>query len=230
MADSGSKGTEGSLGLTAQDIDLWSGRLSAGYGRLWADLRHLATKVASSPDDGYAWNHFVLAVGNYKRQTEIYAFLPKGVAKAEAEPLPDVVKAVGRDGDWFDLGRDDEASWQELDHINGVGVPTATTILAALWPDHHAILDVRAMRVSLALAGASDDWQVEPEATKSPEITWQRYSWYRKQVLATSAKTGKSVLQIERTLFMLDYTVPPHPTRSWRNLSTEVLAALHAGR
>jgi hypothetical protein len=97
--------------------------------------------------DAETFHHLLMAVGNFKRQAgDIH--LPVDFAELAAKRRR---KSLVLPGDLGRLDRDDVASWQRLERIPGLGIPTASCLLAALWPDSHAIMDVRDRRATIGL-------------------------------------------------------------------------------
>ena len=208
------------LGLTTEQIRTLANSFPSGSDRLWQDIRVLARLLV--PANPVAWHHFLLAVGNFKRQTQVAHYLPK----QECEPRPELPKSIrvfDSEGNDFELRSDDANSWRRLDDAHGIGVPTATTILAALWPDDHAILDRRVIRTSLALTGTAGNWATGRHGTKTPMATWPLYDWF----IATAKRTTTadvSLGQVERALYRLDQAVPAVKGRMWDELAKDLRA------
>jgi hypothetical protein len=111
--------------------------------------------------------------------------------------------------------RDVPESWEGLDSIPGIAIPTATTVLAALWPSAHAILDRLTVQGATALRGATGFWDgpVSPDAAKSSDpplfdranwLNWSTYGWYRERcILPTSDYVGVAPQKVERAVFEL---------------------------
>jgi hypothetical protein len=86
-------------------------------------------------------------------------------------------------------------------------VPTGSTLLAALWPDEHAILDIRDFQVTVALLAYNGAPIVPTNGTSSlrpPD--WSEYQWFRLLVKAEAARLELPLLTLERALFVaFDY-------------------------
>ena len=208
--------------LTADRIAELNKGFTDGYGQLWKDVGVFAARVHEESDD-MAWHHLLMAVGNFKRQTPIFTgLLPRDVfvtRKPEVTAFDEISQP-------FVVGCEDHSSWELVDRIPGLGVPTTTTVLAALWPDRHAILDRKVRRMALALAGSQGDWSfVGPDETKSPDMTWDLYGWYRECVVATAAEAGLAVHAVERALFFLDDEMPRDESRTWSKLAEIVVGS-----
>ena len=105
--------------------------------------------------------------------------------------------------------RDNKHTWPNLTHIQGLGVPTATTLLAACWPDSHAIIDRRDMTATIGL-NAGTFWSTDGlEHAHLPRRNstisyWQLYSdWFRDTILLTAHKSATRPVQVERALYCL---------------------------
>jgi hypothetical protein len=119
------------------------------------------------------------------------------------------------------LAREEPATCPRLAESPGLGVPTATTVLSALWPSRHVIIHAGDTRAVLGL-GAGTLWDVEGlDDAEFPGIStgdryWALYQeWFRPTILAT-AGAGRP-LDVEKALFHLDeLTMPGLPAdRQW---------------
>jgi hypothetical protein len=207
-------GNVGQLPLSARDIAIlaakWGGPGSV-RARAWADIKALATIfMACSSTDTYAatrsWHHLVMAVGNFKRSAG--TILPPPIRDApmtaDTSNRQRCSVPLAQGATWA-LGRDDPITWQRLTETIGLGPPTATTLLAALWTDNHVIMDRRAAQAAIGLA-ASTTWNVTGVGHYNlPARDWQFYAdWYRPTLLHTAQTLSCPPVMVERAMFCLD--------------------------
>jgi hypothetical protein len=174
--------------------------------RAWQNIRALADRLLDAPDssqpcDLEIFHHLMLAVGNFKRQAgdihlavEIADYLP--ARQSASLVLP---------GDLGRLERDNAASWQALAaRVPGLGIPTTTCLLAALWPDYHVIMDVYDRRAAVGLqVGRRSGNDERLDTASAPGHAWWFYSWFRTTVTLTAHTAGCELVQVERALFVL---------------------------
>lgn len=200
--------------------------VSAGHWRqAWSDIEILAQRfLEGDPDENgmatLAWHHLLLAVGNFKRRGGL--IVPARLRSPRAVgTCPDEITIPGAAGELARLACEESATWPRLTETPGLGVPTATTVLSALWPSRHVIIDTRDTRAALGL-GAGTLWDVEGlDDAEFPDIStddryWALYrEWFRPTILAT-AGSGRP-LDVEKALFHLDeLTMPGLPGgRQW---------------
>jgi hypothetical protein len=175
-----------------------------------------------------------MAVGNFKRSAG--HIFPEGLPDPSpgfvAPPnfvIPGLPRSI--------VVRDTPASWRNLTEVSGLGVPTATTLLSALWPGYHVIIDIRASRAAVGVtAGARWDTTNRDHCAlplrNSKEEYWTFYGWYRPIVVASTSRRVQPV-QVERALYVLDgRTMRRLPSgRDWtwsdyRAMSEYVLAGM----
>lgn len=182
----------------------------------WQNLQALGSRfLAATGDDGdgaVEWHHLLVGVGNFKRQSPISV----GVAIQ-------TVPASSRE--WFKIPAHDQSVatitqadpdqrpepdlWRALTGLAGLGVPTATTVLAALWPREHFIFDRRVRNAIIGLV-CGPRWASDPvldgESIPRKE-DWELYSWAR-DCLYQSVNSADELLALERGLYVLDrYTM-----------------------
>ncbi len=92
-----------------------------------------------------------------------------------------------------------------------MGVATATTLLSALWPGDHIILDIRALGALIGVTGISGKGWYAARVGEGSEtrkgldsIDWNDYAWYRAVILAESRALNTFPVNVERALFVLD--------------------------
>lgn len=143
-------------------------------GGLWEDVMWLSRQCwseGSADESALRWHHFVLAVGNFKRQAGRMS--PPRIGElpdSHAVPREELVTPSG-----LVLYRDREESWRDLEEsFPGVALATTTTVLAALWPDDHFILDWR-------VQAAADGIRVHAglEATPKTQREMKTGKWHR---------------------------------------------------
>lgn len=210
----------------------WEGQVGR---RTWTDIQWIAQQFLSHSSRGgaqytVAWYHLVMAVGNLKRST--------GPIYPEHLPFPDETFEPPLNftipGTGLVVEVADSQSWRSLTTIRGLGVPTATTLLSAVWPGYHVILD---RRDAVAAVGvATELWNPTGfEDAKMPDRDtydqyWDFYEWFLATVKAT-ARDEVEPVNVERALYMLDIKVrkdlPKKGKWQWsqyRDRAVEVLA------
>ncbi len=234
-----------SIGLAVEQLEaLWS-RFPARDVSLWQDVEWLAKRFWDSRCDQITAHHLVMAVGNFKRQ---------GGTIIRTRPFPheDQPEKSAQVGDkctvfGIPLERQGDESWKGLcgdtkGGIPGIGVATATTLLSALWPGDHIIMDIRALGALIGVRGVSgNSWYTrrvrdDSEPRKSlGSIDWNDYAWYRDIVLAQSRAIDAEPLSVERALFVLDeeYSVRhgrrDKSPRSWKQYGQELRTIADSG-
>jgi hypothetical protein len=207
---------------------------------LWDDTVALGTRLLQAQEDDIhqklrAWHHLLMAVGNFKRQggTRIVtSLLPMGQVHDKPPVFTDRVLAVKPFGEPFELVRDDSVTWARLCDIPGVRVATASTVLSAIWPGFHAIMDRYAFAAALGLAAATDmdvepflqqGFSAEDQGVLQPRI--EDYPWYRSCVLATAVESVEPT-QVERALYVLGQRAVKAPGMSWKDYGSALLLAV----
>lgn len=149
--------------------------------------------AAYAPQDrALAWHHLVMAAGNFKRQTPIFTF---GIGGSAAADRPASHRRLTfEEGTGTTLECETREPWATLRGA-GIDIATATTLLAALWPHRHAIMDDRTRRCSVALIGHSQNWErvplTNPDSTDEVvSESWDTYHWYRTAMLSWRRTAG----------------------------------------
>jgi hypothetical protein len=173
--------------------------------RTWGNIGVLASRLFNTLDaqercDPETFHHLLMAVGNFKRQAGDIHFpidFPDFASKQRG-------KSLVLPGDRGRLERDNVASWQLLKQIPGLGIPTASCLLAALWPDSHAIMDVLDRRAVIGLQvgrRAHNDRCLD--TARIPSREWWFYDWFRQTVTLTAQEAGCEQVSVERALYVL---------------------------
>lgn len=219
------------LPLGPETIERLSGMYPKGTAELWFEIRALAERFLGSPetDRSHAWHALLFAAGNFKRQGGT-VIMPPDLAEADSiSEAPDEISVpgVGR------VERDGAASWERLEKkVTGLGLATTTTLLSALWPRHHAVMDIRTLGAVCALVRDDPGNPVHDRGAVRPVVSdWTAYDFYRGHLRDTAhayAREGISLLMVERALFMLTELVPLASGRSWETFARELESHLDA--
>jgi hypothetical protein len=214
----------------------------AGFSVVWpsilwvADLFWRAQESGSDERRAETWHHLVMAAGNFKRQGGTQICLLRRVSDDDAwpdagnRPCSCTVQALAGE---VELRRDSAETWKQLTDktvVKGIGAATATTILSALWPGDHLVIDKRDLKATVALSFdevAAQKW-IDPRSRKDITVSWGWYDWLRGKVLAKTAELASldptiSVVDVERSLYHLDSLVR-RPKRGGQALSWEEYA------
>lgn len=187
-------------------------------GRVWA---------ATPTDQPLAWHHLVLAVGNFKRQPG--RRLHPSPLLTGSPPRTDPPTSLAVPGFDRALHRDETASWELLGNgLRGAGVATTTTLLAALWPEHHFVFDWRVHDVTNGLR-VQVDLPVCPGVTAENNtghpLGYDCYRRVREWLTGTSTDLDVALVSIARALYEISRKVGGTPGRTWAEYGT---AAIHA--
>ena len=165
-------------------------------GGLWDDILWLALLARAATDDRerrMRWHHLVMAVGNFKRQRG------RRLRPSRISPADKFTYAARADHfngpDDLTISRDDADSWQHLeDSLAGAATATTTTLLAALWPDSHHILDWRVLAAAAGLGLVAGDENgldlVTPGGRDPRPPALELYSRVRTVLITQSARAG----------------------------------------
>jgi hypothetical protein len=196
------------LGLPAERIRLLGGPWSDGG--LWDDILWLGLLAWAATDVGerqIRWHHLVMAVGNFKRQRG-RRLLPSKLSPAGNLSYTGRAEQFLVPGINEPISRDDPASWRRLQNsLKGSATPTTTTLLAALWPGSHHILD---WRVLAAVAGLgviagppSDLGLVDRGGRNQLNPTLDDYVKIRELLIKISTDSRVPLTSVERALYRL---------------------------
>jgi hypothetical protein len=222
-------GDDGRLAVDVRRLEaFWGNREGKGqigrddWLRAWRNIRVLASRVfdglgSQGRCDPETFHHLVLAVGNFKRQAgDIH--LPVELADLEAEQRREWLMLPGTLGR---LDRDDVVSWQQLLQIPGLGIPTASCLLAALWPDSHAIMDVFDRRATIGLVIGRRSRNEHPlDAARVPSHEWWFYDWFRRTVTLTAHTADCEPVVVERALYILGARTAAELGDNWEQRGT----------
>lgn len=201
----------------------WGTKGSYPWDDAWADIDTLARQfLACNRDDdaayASAWHHLLMAIGNFKRSAGHIAPLSKPLASVELADRRARFTIPGLPSDQAEVACEDPATWSLLTKgLKGLGVPTATTLLSALWPERHAILDIRDATAAVGI-GADPFWDRDNlNDAKLPERDWLLYrGWFRDTIVRTATADTCEPVRVERALFGLDERTKKRLTgRNW---------------
>ncbi len=194
------------IGLTTEEVQAL--QLEQGDVTLWEDVASVARAFWGSGSAPMAAHHLLMTVGNFKRQGGTIIRLKRPVDHGQpGESRQDC------EIDGSVLRCNDEETWRAFcgaeGGVGGFGVATTSTLLSALWPDTHLIIDRRARDALVGLRGVRlKDWYGRVRNASSPitdlEVTWDDYNWYRRHVHDAVQKVGVEPVALERALFEVD--------------------------
>jgi hypothetical protein len=202
-------------------------------GGLWNDILWLSGRAwdaTSKCERRLNWHHLVMAVGNFKRQ-QGRRLHPAHVAPANQPRVVPRQEFVVPGIDHV-LIVDDPSSWQTF-QLPGAGAATLTTLLAALWPDQHHILDWRLLAAvsALTLDSANDLGFVKSDRDDSlfPELS-THYDSVRRLLLEVARECALSLTTVERALYRLSQLVGSNSSqpRTWGQYRRALLVAFDA--
>lgn len=181
-------------------------------GGLWDDILWLAHRAWTAPEDDERrtrWHHLVMAVGNFKRQNG-RRLRPARIGTVPAPTFTRPDRFCVPDGP--EVLRDDAGSWMRLQQsLGGAATATTTTILAALWPDSHHILDWRVLAAVTGLgilAGGDENLGLADADSRSQlQPTLDQYARVRELLLTLGNKAGVPVGTLERALYLMSRAV-----------------------
>jgi hypothetical protein len=204
-------------------------------GGLWDDILWLALLARAATDDRerrMRWHHLVMAVGNFKRQGG------RRLKPSRISPADEFVYAARADQfsgpDDLTISRDDAGSWQRLeDSLDGAATATTTTLLAALWPDSHHILDWRVLAAAAGLDLVAGDENgldlVTPHGRDPLPPALDLYSRVRTVLITQSARADVPLRTTERALYLISKATDGRGT-TWAQYGDKLRKAAQARR
>lgn len=216
--------------LTREEIDL-VGPIDPQLAALWSDVELLADSVHMSTGAARerAWHHLLLAVGNYKAQAPLFVLAFSDTSEPRCVRREQTLTVRAGD-ELLEIGAEAPSTWQQLEaRIRGLGIRRTATVLSALWPGQHIIMDWRTLSAAVALTGARLGWDqslVDPASTTRVNVSWLSYDWYRRAVTDCAARVGKSPIDVERALWQIGREAPGIPWAAYAELLEQDLARL----
>jgi hypothetical protein len=124
---------------------------------------------------------------------------------------------------------DDAGSWTRLQQsLDGAAAATTTTILAALWPDSHHILDWRVLAAvtGLGIVAGGDENLGLAEAGSRTQLqpTLEQYAQVRALLARAANRIGVPVTTLERALYLMS-TVVQGKGMTWAEYGTALAGA-----
>jgi hypothetical protein len=217
---------------------LWGRQDRPAWESQWLAIGTIASDIWSTPVDDLdrlrrLWMLLTCAVGNFKRQGNTVIFpLPSPWRLA---PLP----GQSEPRDMLSIPVDDMAltlnSHGTTEPLEGLtrglaSVPTGSTLLTALWPTEHAIMDIRDFQVVVGLL-AHQGIEVVPrgETASLSSPDWKEYRWFRLLMKTEAARLRlDSPLILERALFVAyGYRPKQAVSMAWSQWGTDLLTRWH---
>jgi hypothetical protein len=188
-----------------------------------------ADLLASREPSPRTWSELLMAVGNIKRQAKIH---PMAWSDGEVD-----------DGDRrqtlrlpsIELDRDDLQSWRELTKIVGLQVPTATMVLAALWPANHATLDRWTFDGAVGLMSLTDQLPQRHDGNSAQSLSepdWEDYNDVFLPLIKPNGgfwDHGLALPEAEQGLFNAARSLPGQPGRTWADYGIALKTSLNDG-
>ena len=197
------------------------------------DIFSLARLFAASLNTGtpaeqaQRWHHLLMAAGNFKRQGGSIRIGPLIQAPDVPPPRPFVPPGAGAGS--VPLGPN--SGHEYFLTVKGLRrLPTASVVLAALWPDDNLIADRRDLNAAIGLLlptvsgieDVADGLRAWFRHRRRVGIDTSDFDWLRRVARATLSQPGLggvSLLSLERALFMLDKRTPQI---AWPEYSIEI--------
>lgn len=173
------------------------------------------------------WHHLLMAAGNFKRQGGSIRIGPL-IDAPDAPPPPPFVPPAAEAGTSPLTGTSGHEYFKTIKGLRRV--PTASVVLAALWPDENLITDRRDLNAAIGLllpsdaerSGLADSLRRWSRHRRQVGIMTSDYGWLKSVAVATLRQPGfddVSMLSFERALFMLDKRTPQI---AWPEYSVEL--------
>ena len=193
-----------------------------------ARLFTISLAKGEASDQAQRWHHLLMAAGNFKRQGGSIRIGPL-IQAAHSPPPPPFVPPGAEEGA---IPLTATSGHEYFKTIKGLRrVPTASVVVAALWPDENLIADRRDLNAAIGLLLPSvngnsvlyDELRAWSRNRGRVGIVTSDYEWLK----AVAGKTrrqpgfgGVSMLSLERALFMLDKRTAQI---AWPEYSVEIL-------
>lgn len=197
-------------------------------GGLWDDILSISNQLweAGEANRLARWHHLLMAVGNFKRQAGRRIHPPRLSDAVSVRPASG--RTLQIPGSTRELHRDDPDTWVTLLGVRGMGTATTTTLLAALWPEDHHVLDWRVLNMAcvLTLDTPNDLGFVRREDSSGikPDLV-AHYPLVRELLRSFAQANDLALVTVERGLYNLSRTVKTEKGRSWAEYSTAVYRA-----
>jgi hypothetical protein len=204
----------------------WGGQDRLAWESQWLAINTIASDIWSTPSGDAdrlrrLWIFLTYAVGNFKRQGNTVIFpLPSpwtlAPSSAQCKPRGTLSIKAGNMALTLDSGGTTEA-------LAGItrglaSVPTGSTLLTALWPTEHCIMDIRDFQVVVGLLACQGvDVAAHDETASLYAPDWNEYRWFR-VLMKSEAKRLKlpSPLLSERALYVAyDYRPKQATGMTW---------------
>ena len=181
-----------------------------------AGLFTFSLRTGTASEQAKRWHHLLMAVGNFKRQGGSIHVERERLINAPAAALPPApFVPPGSQPGTVPLAPTSDPGHAYFRTIKGLRrAPTASVVLAALWPDDNLIVDRRDLNAAIGLllprvCGNStvDGLRAWTRDRRRFGITTSDYGWLRMVAVATRGQPGfggVSMLNLERALIMLD--------------------------
>jgi hypothetical protein len=211
--------------LTPEKIRILNAQIeeSSSFVVDWQNTRWAADLFWKSQegDDAHrkqeTWHHLVMSVGNFKRQAPISllkATLDASIdAKESTRPQSCRIMIINNEGqeENITLHREQPETWSMLEGVRGLQTATITTLLSAIWPGEHIVLDIRDLKAAygLCLDKPVEQGFISLSKNRDPLRTLKEYVWLRNEVksLCTSSEfiaESIALVDVERALYRLD--------------------------
>ncbi len=214
------------LGLSAERIRTLASTWDDGG--LWDDIAWLALLAWTADGEQerlMRWHHLVMAVGNFKRQggRRLHPSAISPVIRMTGAVRSDRFYVAGAD---LTISRDDPQSWNDLQaSLKGAAVPTVTSVLAALWPDSHHILDWRVLAAVAGLSVVTDKRNhlglVDPARCDQAILKLENYAKVRRLLSDMAEGYEMPLSTVERALYKLTTTVQGKG-KTWKQYGEEL--------
>lgn len=180
----------------------------------WAAIQAFAADLWNVPQtDADAlrrlWVVLLYAIGNFKRQgNTVISPLQPPWRLAHGSPLAVLPRSdlsiPLTSGGTITLSRDTGIAPLPRGVSGFESVPTGSTLLAALWPTAHVIMDKRDYQSTVALMAHADAGVIAPNSQASLCLppSWGEYRWFRCLIRSEASRLGVEMFELERALFV----------------------------